>query len=120
MTETQEEKIAKYYAIKPTQFTSLKELTISQNLGANGYMQQSLSLILAKKFERQSECMYLDFFVVKGLEIRQPESSHITLPAIEIMKGRDLPNVHSNYLVRDPEQSRILWFECGDFEFTVG
>jgi hypothetical protein len=120
MIESSQDKLAYYYSIKPTQFSALKQLTFSQSLGANGGMEQSLSIILARDHDDLEQCLYLDFYGVKRLELKQPETSHIVLSAIEIMLGCDVPNVYENYVVRDPEQSRILWFECRDFQAVVG
>lgn len=120
MNDTPEEKVAAYYAIKPTQYKMLKSLTISQSLGVNGYMEQRLSLVLEYEQKDHPECLYMDFWGVTGLQIEQPATSHIVLPLVEIVLGKNLPDFEGTYLVRDPEQTRFLWFVCRDFCAVVG
>lgn len=116
MTQAVDDKISEYYALKPTEYTLLESLTIRQGFGATGIMQQSLSIVLCKDSGDSNTKLSLDFIGVRRLEIKQPELSQITLSHVEILPGYSLPQVESEYLVRDPEQERILRFECGDFE----
>lgn len=79
-------------------------------------MTQYLSVVLSKRFS--GEKLSLTFAGVRKLEIKQPLLSEIVF-WIEILNGDELPNIESNYLVRDPEQERVLFFECVDFEVEL-
>lgn len=119
MTHAVDSKISEYYALRPTAYTSLESLTIRQGFGPSGVLEQYLSIALCKDGGDSDTRLLLEFAGVRRLEIRQPELSQITLPHVEILPGYSLPHINSEYLVRDPEQERILWFECRDFEARI-
>jgi hypothetical protein len=112
--------IDEYYRLQPTQFTVLQSLAITQGITGNGICEQSLSLVLSTELNDACSRLYLSFRGVRNFEFRQPEWSQISIGHLEILRGSEVPNVSSQYLVRDPEQEKILWFECKDFDARVG
>ena len=116
MTKIVDEKIARYWAMKPIVYGVLKSLTLSQYLDSNGWVKQQVTVVLAKDLENHEELLHLTFYEVRNCQIQQPWTTNIVLCPVEILPGYSLPQIESEYLVRDPEQERILWFECGDFE----
>ncbi len=115
-----ESKIRDYYSLRPTQYSTLQSLTLSQGTGPSGVCEQSVSLVLSKGGNDEDECLHIDFFGVRHLIIQQPDWSLITIGHVEVLAGSKVPKVTGNYLVRDPEQERILWFECMDFNAVIG
>ncbi len=112
MTEIQNQ-LERYYTYKPVEFNILEALTLSQKFDSTGTMSQALSVVLSHKSTGNK--LLLTFTGVRKLEFKQPTLSQITF-WIEILDGRELPMVESRYLVRDPEQERVLFFERADFE----
>lgn len=115
MTEAQLQ-LERYYSCKPADFTVLDSLTLSQGLDSSGVMKQFLSVALLRSSDNTT--LSLTFIGVSKLEIKQPALSQISF-WIEILDGADLPMVESNFLVRDPEQERVVFFECDDFEIVI-
>jgi len=115
MNEPGEDKIAAYYRLMPTEYPFLSSFTIRQAMGIRGVMEQSVTIVLNKSHDDDTRSLRVEFFGVRQLEIRQPELSQISLPHLEILSAIDLPQVQGRYLVRDPEQGRIVWFACSDF-----
>ncbi len=112
--------IGEYYRLQPTQFTKLQSLMITQGIRRNGICEQSLSLVLSKELDSDGPKLYLSFRGVRNLTFQQPEWSEISIGHLEILAGSEIPNLSSRYLVRDPEQERIVWFECSDFDAILG
>lgn len=108
--------IREYYRLKPTQFTILRSIAMTQGVGARGICEQSLSVVLSKELGDRTPSLRLTFHGVRNLVFEQPDWSQISIGHLEIMAGRDGQNVHGNYLVRDPDQERIVQFECDDFD----
>ena len=107
--------ITAYYALKPAQYSVLASLTLSQGLDDAGVCEQSLSLLMQQEFGRSGPCLHLEFHGVRNLMLQQPELSLMSIGHIQISAGSEGPNIQSKYLVRDPEQERVIWFECRDF-----
>lgn len=102
MTDAVDKKIADYYSLKPTAYPLLESLTLWQDIGPSGVFEQFLSIALSKDGGHSGTRLLLEFAGVRRLEIRQPELSQITLSYVEILPGRNLPDIHSEYLVFDP------------------
>ena len=105
-----------YYSYKPADFNILETLTLGQEFDSTATMSQVLSVVLSHKSGKQK--LSLTFTGVRKLEFKQPPLSQITV-WIEILDGDDLPMVEGRYLVRDPEQERVLYLECADFEVEM-
>jgi len=116
---SEEKKIASYYSLSPTKYGTLRRLTLSQAGGPDCVFEQHVSVVLACDTDSGGNCLRIDFTGVRNLVIRQPDWSLIVIAHIEILVGRDIPNVFSKFLVRDPDQERVLWFECADFHAAV-
>lgn len=115
MTDAQLQ-LEQYYSCNPADYTILESLTLSQRLDRSGVMKQFLSVVLMRSSNKMT--LSLTFIGVSKLEFKQPTLSQISF-WIEILEGADLPMVESNFLVRDPEQERVVFFECDDFEIVV-
>jgi hypothetical protein len=114
------DKIDNYYScLRPTQYSVVVCLTLTQEIGDEGICEQNMSLIMQKEFGEAGACLQLKFFGVRNLVLQQPPWSLVSIGHIEILLGSECPNIESNYLVRDPEQERIIWFECRDFDACV-
>lgn len=111
--------ISDYYQLGPTQFTKLQSLAVTQGISKRGVCEQSLSMVLSKELEDDSLKLYLSFRGVRNLEVRQPSWSEISIGHLEILSGSGVANISGRYLVRDPEQERIIWFECDNFDAYV-
>lgn len=111
--------ISEYYRLGPTQFTKLQSLALTQGISISGVCEQSLSMVLSKDLQEGSLKLYLEFRGVMNLEFQQPQWSEISIGHLEIISGSDIANIYGRYLVRDPDQERIIWFECNDFDAYV-
>ncbi len=114
-----ESKIRDYYDLKPTRFPALHSLTISQAISPSGVCEQTVSVVLGTDIETTEGRLHVEFYGVRRFALQQPDWSLVTLSHIEILRGREIPNCDGNYLVRDPEQERIIWFECRDFKALI-
>ena len=112
-------KICNYYELKPTHFPVVGSLSFLQAIGNAGACEQILSLIMQKEFGNSDVQLHITFYGVRNLVFQQPPWSLISIGHMEILLGSELPKIESNYLVRDPEQERIIWFECRDFEAFI-
>ncbi len=115
MTEIQNQ-LDRYYSCKPAGFNVLETLALNQGFDSTGTMTQFLAVVLSRKSGKGK--LSLTFTGVRKLEVKQPLLSEITF-WIEILDGHDLPMVENRYLVRDPEQERVLCFECAEFEMET-
>ena len=112
--------VEEYYRLQPTSYTTLRSLQLTQTSGPAGVCEQRLSIVLSKDINPEDTCLHTEFHGVRNLQLNQPDWSLISIGHLEIVVGRDIPDINSNYLVRDPEQERILWFECREFTAFVG
>ena len=76
-------------------------------------------MVLRKDLGDTGDCLHVEFYGVRQLNLHQPDWSLITIGHLEILDGKELPSIESSYLVRDPEQERIVWFECRDFNAFI-
>ena len=116
----EETKIADYYATKPSRFSVLKSLMLTQQTDRTaGEMQQQVSLVLANDDDFSGKMLYLDL-QVRNLLVKQPSWSLITLSNIEIANATATDAGDTRFDLRDAEQETIFACSCRDFCFAVG
>lgn len=112
-------KVRGYYELNPTRYPVVASIAITQGLAFEGACEQTVSMVLEHQLGDPGAKLHLHFHGVRDLVVQQPASSLISIGHVEILCGAEFPGIQSNYLVRDPEQERVLWFECRDFDAYV-
>lgn len=115
-----ESKVREYYQLRPTDYSVVRHITLSQGAGPGGVFEQRLSLVLQRQPGSTVANLYLEFYGVQKLVLQQPMRSLLSIGHIEIRVGRGASNDSSNFIVLDPEQEEVLRFECRDFEAHIG
>jgi hypothetical protein len=115
-----QDSIREYYELRPTEYSVVRTMTISQGIGPTGICEQTLSLVLQKELGSPGKSLFIEFHGVRNLLLRQPEWSLISMGHIEISAPSELQKYSSTLLVRDSDQEQIIRFECRDFEAHVG
>lgn len=117
MVVMQTEKIDRYYALSPTQYSVVESFLLGQGFNSENEMKQTISIVMKKTLDSPSkEALRLNFYGVRNLKLNQPDWSLISIPHVEIMLGRDVPGCTEQFYVRDPSQEQVIRFSCDDFQ----
>jgi hypothetical protein len=120
MSSELEDKIARYYALKPSKFPVVKSFSITQAPDSKtGEMQQHLSIVFAKDHSFCGEMLYLDLLGVRNLQFDQPSWSLISLSNITIANATPAGKFDRRLVVRDAEQEKVFGCSCHDFRVAV-
>lgn len=114
MNGQKDSNIEKYYSLNPKQFSYLKSLQFT-NQKWMGECEQCLCIVMSQNSDLIGRELYLEFYGVKNLVFSQPSLSLVSIPFLEIRKRSDESVFSEHYLVLDPEQERVIIFECRDF-----
>ena len=115
-----ESKVREYYKLRPTDYSVVRQITLSQGAGPGGVFEQRLSVVLQRRPGSAVANLYLEFYGVQKLMLQQPMRSLLSIGHIEIRVGGAASNGSNNFIVIDPEQEQVIRFECRDFEAHIG
>lgn len=117
MIEDLGEKITAYYALRPFQYSVVKEMKLHlavDPIGGTGEWQEHLTLRLARNYREDCRGLQLELFGVRDLRFEQPVSCPFSL-YLEIAELREKSSSQVRFVISNTEQDVAFTCVCYDF-----